>query len=68
MEGQARLAKRVLPLDIGLLYCTAELYEELGLDEFLLSKPGLEGPGLGELLPDKEDSDSSEGSDSLFEE
>ena len=67
MEGQARLAKRVLPLEMGLLYCTAELYEEPGLDEFLFGMPGLEEPGLGELFPDKEDVDSSEGSDSLLE-
>lgn len=59
--------KRVLPLEIGLLYCTAEAYEEPGLDEVLLGMPGLEGPGLGEVLPDKEDEDNREGSDSLLE-
>ena len=67
MEGQGRLVKRVLPLEIGLLYCTAEAYEEPGLDEILFSMPGLEGPGLGEVLPDKEDVDAREGSDPSLE-
>jgi hypothetical protein len=52
---------------MGLLYCTAEAYEEPGMDDNLFGMDGLVGPEFGEVLPDKDDVESKEGSDSLLE-
>jgi hypothetical protein len=67
VEGQARLANKVLPLDTGLLYWVAEVYADPGREDSRCCIDGLEGPGLGEGVPEREELERSEGRDSVFE-
>lgn len=61
VEGQARLANRVLPEDTGRLYCVAEVYADPGLEDSRFGIVGLDGPVLGDGVPEREDSDKREG-------
>jgi hypothetical protein len=67
VDGQARLANKVLPLDTGLLYCVAEVYADPGRDDSRCCIDGLDGPVFGEGVPEREELERREGSDSLFE-